>query len=80
MDGIDYLKDNQTKKQALPAFWLPKNLPIRVRYICTLSDESDLLDYFTRLNCQVMTFSDNQRSVDRNFEVHREKFFDETKP
>jgi|LakMenEpi03Aug12_release.lakeMendotaPanAssembly.Ray.scaffolds.fasta_scaffold3555931_1 hypothetical protein len=38
MDGIDYLKDIQTKMMAIPAFWLPKKIPLRFKFILTLNE------------------------------------------
>lgn len=51
LDGIDYLKDNQTKKEAITAFWMPMPIPLRVKFIITSYGKNDAIDYFNKFDC-----------------------------
>ena len=46
IDGIDYLKYIQTKKDAITAFWMPDNLPSRIKFIITSYGKNDAMDHF----------------------------------
>ena len=51
LDGIDFFKDSQTKKEAITAFWMPKVLPSRVRLILTSNGKNNAMDYFSSMRC-----------------------------
>lgn len=46
IDGIDYLKDIQTKKDAITAFWMPHPIPKRIKFIITSYGRNDAMDHF----------------------------------
>jgi hypothetical protein len=65
IDGIDYLKDKQTKKDAITSFWFPTPVPKRVRFILTSYGKNDAMDYFAKFNCQMISLEESGANIDR---------------
>ena len=74
MDGIDHLKDIQTKMMAIPAFWLPKKIPLRFKFILTLNEGHQNIEYFEKINARFMKFSDSSLNLQNIMSLHIMKF------
>lgn len=51
IDGIDYFKDHQTKRDAITAYWMPRELHKRVRLIVTDYGTNNASEYFEKYPC-----------------------------
>ena len=51
LEGLEYFKDFETKRESNIKFWLPKFFPKNVRIIVTASKESKSIEYLRNLGC-----------------------------
>lgn len=54
IEGIDHFIDYQTEMEAVVAFWLPKYFPDKIRVIVTADQGSEALNYFKRIECEIL--------------------------
>jgi hypothetical protein len=55
LEGIENFMDPETKSESSLKFWLPKNLPEKIRFIVTASPSSKSSDSLRNMGCSVIT-------------------------